>query len=157
MKRSVIGFAMIAVMAAAVCSRGTNEDAKKDIDFLFGTIEHVWLTTVEFARKGQADQGLDACEKYVNERQGDLAAAGKRMSEFMFQDAVRLYYAERTQKNRAVTDKWEDYITKTLTESQMNRFNRITAEMIVEKYMTNIEWTTDPVEFFKKGIRGKMM
>jgi len=156
MKRTMTALIIFGMMIMAASCTKSDDAAKKDIDFLYGTIEYVWNTTVEYTRKGQADQGLDLCEKYVAERQTELAAAGKRMSEFMFQDKVRLYYAERNQKNRALTDKWEDYISNNLNGPQMARWNRIIAELIVEKYMKNIEWTTDPVEFFKKGIKGNM-
>jgi hypothetical protein len=143
------------LMAAFSCSR-SSDDAKRDVDFLFGTIEHVWQVTIDYARKGQADAGLDLCEKYVQERQGEMEAAGKRMSEFMFRDEVREYFAERSQKNRAATDKYEDYITSHLNVAQMKRFNDIIAGLVVEKYMENIQWTTDPVEFQKKALKAKL-
>lgn len=155
MKCSMIAlvFAMAFLLPLSCSSR--SESAKKDIDFVFDSLEYVWLTTVEYTRKGKTDEGLDICEKYMKERQDQLAAAGRRMSDDMFIDEVRNYYAERQQKNRDVTDKWEDYISNNLNATQMTRFNMIVAEMGVEKYMSNIKWTTDPWEFFKKALKGK--
>ncbi len=154
MKRSTLGICcFLGIMMMASCSRKATPN--KDIDFLFDTIEHVWNVTIEYTRQGKADQGLDICEKYVRERQNMIEAAGKRMSEDMFKDEVRRYYAERTQKNRAMTDKYEDYLTNNLSAEQMKRFNDITAGMVGEKYMTNIQWTTDPWEFFWKAIKAK--
>jgi len=156
MKITILGLCIAASLIMTVSCTKSTDAAKNDINFLFGTIEHVWNVTIEYTRKGQADDGLDLCEKYVKERQNELGAAGKRLSEFMFHDEVRQYFAERSQKNRAATDKYEDYITKNLNVAQMQRFNDIIGELIVEKYMTNIQWTTDPTEFFKKALKAKM-
>lgn len=155
MRRIISGLLGVVIVLTAACSRG-NEVAKRDIDFLYETIEHVWQVTIDYTRKGQAERGLDLCHQYVKERQGEIEAAGKRMSEYMFQDEVRQYYADRTQKNREATDKYEDYLTKNLNSAQMKRFNDILAEMVAEKYMMNIEWTTDPYEFHKKALKAKL-
>lgn len=155
MKRTMMGVLGIIFSMTVACSRG-NEAAKRDIDFLFGTVEHVWEVTIDYTRKGQADKGLDLSEEYLKARQGEMEAAGKRMSEYMFQDEVRLYFANRSQKHREATDKYEDYITSRLNSLQMKRFNDIIAQMVVEKYMLNIEWTTDPYEFHKKALKAKL-
>ena len=156
MKRSVLVLCITASLVLTVSCTKDTDVAKRDIEFLFNTIEQVWTVTVDYTRKGQADAGLDISEKYVMDRQKELEAAGKRMSDFMFHDEVRQFYAERFQKYRAATDKYEDYLTGHLSVGQMGRFNRITAELIGEKYMKSIEWTTDPVKFFEKGLKAKL-
>jgi hypothetical protein len=153
MKKMVTVAAGVAVaLAVSFCTKNIDR-AKKDIDLLINTMEYCWLTMEEYAKKGEEERGLQVIDKYVMDRQEELAVAGRHLSEDMFNEGVRKYYQERYAHFDELSKKLVPFLDRHLTPDQWARLGVITADKVGATYMKNIQWTTDPVEFFKKAIK----
>ncbi len=154
MKKILISFFL--VLFALITIQCSNESSgkinvQKDFDYVYDTMQKVYDVVLKHIKN--PDPGLNIAEKYVNDRQQELEAIGKRLNSIILTQKESIIIGKFTERYTNLHNKHVDVLEKNLNAEQRRRFVTIVAQNIALKVLSQLKMPGSSTEFFKKLFR----